>query len=212
MARSENDLQNGGVRLIILMTLTSRPFFREKINRYVSKGCFDYNRHATFSSLIQADSIVFLWKTNAYGSFQEVTRASTLPNLQYGFINCTNFRVNSYTIRGLPPTFQHVKHTQTLEHRPQKLSPAVTNTVTLIKYCHGACRSVVMFPLSVSSDVTSDPLPVIPMLHEVQPATCQFPSYLYTFEYNTVRRIHEIIYVLYTNQKIQSSRILCCKG
>ena len=50
----------GGVRLKILMTLTSRPFFREKINRYVPKGRFDYNRHATFSSLIQADSIAFL--------------------------------------------------------------------------------------------------------------------------------------------------------
>jgi len=48
------------VRLKILMTLTSRPFFREKINRYVPKGCFDYNRHASFSSLIQADSIAFL--------------------------------------------------------------------------------------------------------------------------------------------------------
>ena len=69
----------------ILMTLTSRPFFREKINRYVPKGCFNYNRHATFSSLIQADSIVFLWKTNAYGVFQEVTKASISHNLQYGF-------------------------------------------------------------------------------------------------------------------------------
>jgi len=49
-----------GVRLKILLTLTSRPFFGEKINRYIPKGCFDYNRHAAFSSLIQADSIAFL--------------------------------------------------------------------------------------------------------------------------------------------------------
>jgi hypothetical protein len=171
------------MRLKYWWTLTSRPFFREKINRNVPKRCFYYNRHGTFSLLIQADRIVSLWKTNAYGSFQEVTRASTPHNLQYGFQKCTNFRENSYTIRGLPQTFYHVTHTHTIQTPGTKQSLSGTNTVTLIKPCHGACSSALTFPLSLSlslslsasSDVTFDLHAAIPTLALSQHSNVQIP-------------------------------------